>query len=270
MEFSHDEARRALADVERAHRSAGARWREALLRVFDPDARHSARAKAEVLGLPDRRAFLRLGGATVAMSAVIAACGTETDDELPVTGTLPPDAPDPRTAPPGNRELDLNLLRTGQSIELLAVETYDTALGTDHAADPVLREALTLFRDQHADHAETLADLIISQDGEPFEQPNEYLSANVIGPATEALAAEEDVILLAVDVENTLAQTYVFSAEVLTTPELRQGIMSIGGVEARHLAVLAIIDEQPPAPFAFMPRRAAINQSGYVDGRAGL
>lgn len=271
MEFSHDEVRRQLAETERAHRRALPAWRNALRRVFDPDAPMSGAAKAQVLGVPDRRTFLRIGGATVAMSAVIAACGSESaDEQLPVTGTLPGEAADPRTAPPGNPELDLNLLRTGQSIEVLAIQTYEAALGTDFVTDTALRDAIALFRDQHRDHANTLAALIRQQGGEPYDEPNAYLDTNVVGPARDALAAEEDVVLLAVDLENTAAQTYVFAAEVLTTPELRQGIMSIGGIEARHLAVLALVQDQPPAPFSFMPRRAAIAQNGYVDGDAGL
>ena len=69
MEFSQDEVRRGLADAKVAQAEAMPRWREAMTRVFDPAARHSTEAKRQVLGLPDRRAFLRVGGMTIAMSA---------------------------------------------------------------------------------------------------------------------------------------------------------------------------------------------------------
>jgi rubrerythrin len=271
MEFSHDEVRRQLVDVERAHRAAVPTWRDALRRVFDPERSMSDEAKAQMLGLPDRRGFLRIGGATVAMSAIIAACGSESSDEqLPVTGTLPAEAGDPRTAPTGNPVLDLNLLRTAQSIEVLAVDTYDVALETDLIPNELLRESMTIFRDQHRDHAATIAGLITEQGGEPYDEPNAYLLDTVVGPTVEGLASEDDVLLLAIDLENTAAQTYVFAAEVLTTPELRQGVMSIGGIEARHLSVIALVQAQPPVPFSFMPRRASIDPNGYVDGDAGL
>ena len=73
MEFSRDQVRRELADTTRAQAEALPRWRDALSRVFDPSAAHSTGAKREVLGLPDRRAFLRVGGVAIAMSAVAAA-----------------------------------------------------------------------------------------------------------------------------------------------------------------------------------------------------
>jgi hypothetical protein len=38
--------------------------------------------------------------------------------------------------------------------------------------------------------------------------------------------------------EEAAAQTYVFAGGALSTPALRSTIMTIGGVEARHAAVL--------------------------------
>jgi hypothetical protein len=266
MEFSHDEVRRQLRGAERAQRRALPAWTEALKRAFDPDRPASGRAKAELLGLADRRSFLKVGGATIAMSALLAACGQEaTDDQLPVTGTLPADPDDPIAAPPGSPALDLNLLRTGQSIEVLAVETYERALDSGLVTDSALISAIELFARQHGEHADALAGFITAEGGQPYEEPNRYLLDEVVEPAIEVLATADEVISLAVDLENTAAQTYVFSAEVLTKPELRQGAMSIGGVEARHIAVLSIVQQQPAVPFGFMPRRAAIDANGYVD-----
>ena len=43
---------------------------------------------------------------------------------------------------------------------------------------------------------------------------------------------------LALALEEAAAQTYVFAGGALSTPALRSTIMTIGGVEARHAAVL--------------------------------
>jgi hypothetical protein len=263
MEFSHDEVRRGLAETRRAQAEAMPAWRNAVARVFDPGARHSDAAKRQVLGLPDRRAFLRVGGITVAVSAVVAACGSSDTETLPVTGTLPTSIEGGPIEP--GQEVDVTLLRTAQSIEVLAVDTYQTALDSGLVTTTALADTIRLFQEQHGEHAGLLAATTRDAGGTPYDEPNSYLQDQVVGPVTEVLASEEDVVALAVELENTAAQTYVFAAEVLSAPALRQGIMSIGGVEARHLAVLYAVQEQPPAPFPIMPRRARIDPRGYIE-----
>jgi hypothetical protein len=271
MEFSHDEVRRQLASSHRAQRHALPTWREALKRTFDADQATTEQEKARLLGLADRRGFLRIGGVAIAMSAVLAACGDDAaDEQLPVTGTFPPSPGEPLTAPPGSEALDLNLLRTAQSIEVLAVQTYQQALDSDLVTTTAVADAAGLFQEHHEQHGDAIASVIEGLGGEPYDDPNPFLERTVVGPAVEVLATEEEVVALAVTLENTAAQTYVFAAEVLTTPQLRQGVMTIGAVEARHLAALNILQELPAAPFGFMPRRARIDENGYVDGRTGL
>jgi hypothetical protein len=263
MEFSRDDVRRKLAETRRAQTEAMPRWREAVARVFDPKASYSTGAKQAVLGLPDRRAFLRVGGLTVAMSAVIAACGSDDDESLPITGTPPTSSEDASVFERG-QELDVTLLRTAQSIEVLAVDTYQTALDSGLVTTTVVADTIRLFQEQHREHAGLLAATTTDAGGTPYDQPNAYLNEQVVAPAVEALATEDEVVMLGVELENTAAQTYVFAAEELSTAPLRQGIMSIGGVEARHLAVLYTVIEQPPAPFPLMPRRDRIVNKGFV------
>lgn len=263
MEFSQDEVRRGLREARAEQQAALPRWREAVARVFDPAGRHSTATKQAVLGLPDRRAFLRVGGMTVAMSAVVAACGSDSEEDLPVTGTLPT-VEEATGLIETSQELDVTLLRTAQSIEVLAVQTYQAAIDSGLVTTPAVAEAAQLFQQQHDEHAGLLAATTTDAGGTPYDQPNPYLDEQVVGPAVAALTSETDVVALAVELENTAAQTYVFAAEALSTPALRQGIMSIGGVEARHLTVLYTVQEQPPAPFPFMPRRDRIDAKGYL------
>jgi hypothetical protein len=262
MELSRDQLRRELADTTRAQADALPRWRAALERVFDPAAAHSTAAKRQVLGLPDRRAFLRVGGVAIAMSAVAAACGKK-DEPVPLTGG-PPTSSEREGVETIGQALDVTLLRTAQSIEVLAVETYQTALDSGLVTTAALADTIRLFQEQHREHAGLLSATTIDAGGTPYDEPNSYLETNVVEAAVAELTDESGVVALGIDLENLAAQTYVYGAEVLSTPALRQGIMSIGGIEARHLSVLYLAQEQPAVPFAFMPRRDRIDAKGYV------
>lgn len=262
MEFSQDKVRRGLADAKVAQAEAMPRWREAMTRVFDPSARHSTETKRQVLGLPDRRAFLRVGGMTIAMSAVIAACGKKKKDPVPFTGSPPTSAEGTGIEQIG-QELDVTLLRTSQSVEVLAVQTYQIALDSGIVTTPALIDTIKLFQDQHNEHAGLVAATTRDAGGEPYDQPNSYLQTTVVNKAVSELTDEASVVALAVGLENVAAQTYVYEAEILSTPALRQAVMSIGGVEGRHLAVLYTAQQQPPVPLPFMPRRERVDPKGY-------
>ena len=64
-------------------------------------------------------------------------------------------------------------------------------------------------------------------------------------------ATEADAVQIALDLEEAAAQTYAFAGGALSTPGLRSTIMTIGGVEARHAAVLrmAALAQSPLAVF---------------------
>ncbi len=219
------------------------------------------KTKQQVLGLPDRRAFLRVGGMTIAMSAVVAACSKKADP-LPFTGTAPTSAEGTGIEQIG-QELDVTLLRTSQSVEVLAVQTYQTALDSGIVTTPALIDTIKLFQDQHNEHAGLVAATTRDAGGEPYDQPNSYLQTSVVNKEVSELTDEASVLKLAVQLENVAAQTYVYEAEILSTPALRQAVMSIGGIEGRHLTVLYTAQEQPPVPLSFMPRRERVDPKGY-------
>jgi hypothetical protein len=61
-----------------------------------------------------------------------------------------------------------------------------------------------------------------------------------VQPALDVLADEAGVVQLAYDLEAAAAQTYAFAGGALSVPALRSTIMTIGGIEARHAAVLQV------------------------------
>ena len=132
-----------------------------------------------MFGLPDRRAFLRVGGMTIAMSAVVAACGKKKADPIPFTGTPPTSRP---KAPGSNRSASNSTSRCcapSQSVEVLAVETYQTAFDSGIVTTPALIDTIKLFQDQHNEHAGLVAATTRDAGGEPFDEPNSYLQTSV-------------------------------------------------------------------------------------------
>jgi hypothetical protein len=60
----------------------------------------------------------------------------------------------------------------------------------------------------------------------------------VVGTAD--LSSELSIVQFARALEDVAAATYVFATGALSTPALRQALMSIGGVESRHVTALDI------------------------------
>ncbi|HMQ27719.1 MAG TPA: ferritin-like domain-containing protein, partial [Acidimicrobiales bacterium] len=267
MNFSRDEVRRQLRATRAEHEATMGPWQEALRRIFG-SGEVPAEAKAHLLGMPSRRGFLKIGGATVLGAAVLAACGS--DGELVESGV--PDGAT-TTADASETEFDTNLLRTATSLEILAVDTYQTAIDSGLIGQATILEAFTLFRDQHDDHRAALQQATedYAGAGTAYEETNQFLQDTVVGPALEALTDEESVISLALRLETLAAESYVWSAGQLSTTTLRQAIMGIGGVEGRHQAVLRGFLEEEQVPDAFENTDEAIEEDAYVgaDGDAG-
>ncbi|HVN51874.1 MAG TPA: ferritin-like domain-containing protein [Acidimicrobiales bacterium] len=263
-DVNRDELRRQLAQSQRDHVESLPRVREALKRVFDPDRPGTTDEKTALLGLPGRRTFLAVGGAAVVGSAVLAACGKEPTNQIAQTGTTPPQPSSTTTTAPGNHETDLTLLRTASSIEVLAVNTYATALKSGIQLSSDVKSAITLFQSQHEDHANLLYTATTDAGGTPYEQPNEYLSYEVVEPTLKTTKDEAGVLALATELENTAGQTYVMAGGVLTTPQLRAAIMSIGTTEGRHLTALYLLQGLVPVPLSIFSTAKATPPDSYI------
>ena len=264
MTINRDEVRRQLSASKQDQAEAMPRFREALKRAFDRDRGATEDEKAALLGVPSRRAFLTVGGAAVVGSAVLAGCVQPTKKVLPVSGTSIPDPSSTTTTAPGTKELDLTLLRTAQSIEVLAVQTYQKILDGGIVQTASTLDAMKLFQSQHNQHAGLLATTTTDNGGKPYDTANPYLDVEVITPALTAATTEAAVLKVAALLENTAAQTYTGAGGTFTTASLRGAILSIGAVEARHLTVLYTISQGNPVPLSLMPTHLAIPPVGYI------
>lgn len=262
MDVNQDEVRRQLRASREDQRLAIPAWKDALARVFAPGSGVSHTEKAQLLGVPTRRQALKLGGVTVVGAAVLAACGSDDPDGAGDGGTDTSVAP--MGGPAAASDLDLTLLRTATSLEISAVDTYQAAIDSGLVTTAAIAEAATLFQEQHQEHADLLAVATVDAGGQAYEDPNPFVQENVIDPALEALTDEISVVSFAKELEDVAAQTYAFAAGALSAPALRQAIMTIGGVEARHAAVLAGVLDEAQVPVAFLPTDAAVGEDAFV------
>lgn len=262
MNHSRDEVRRQLRAARIEHDAAMAPWREALLRIFGSDRELPASAKAQLLGVPSRRGFLKIGGATVLGAAVLAACGSEAVPDVSESGA--PNDATTTTADPADTDFDLDLLRTATSLEILAVNTYQAAIDSGLVITPDVVDAAVLFRDQHDDHAGALQQATTDLGGTEYTEANSFLQESVIDPALADLTDQDSVIDLALTLETAAAETYAWAAGQLSTTTLRQAIMGIGGVEARHMAVLRGFQNAEQVPVAFLPVDDRIPEDAFV------
>ena len=249
MDLNRDELRRELRAIDADNKAAMPRWYDALRQIVGSGTTMSTDEKAALLGVPSpgRRSFFKLGGATIVGAAVLAACG-DTDDDTSNSSASTTSS----TMGDGGSEMDLALARTAASLEKLAVDTYQTGIDSGLVTTMAIADAATLFQSHHQDHLDALNAVIGDAGGEEVNEPNEAVFKALIEPAVTAAKAEGDIVKIAFDLENAAAQTYVFAGGQLGTPTLRSTIMTIGGIEARHAAILQIA-AQGAAPADVFP-----------------
>jgi rubrerythrin len=275
MDINKDEIRRHLRESDRENRAALPAFADALDHALDPDNRVAAADKAALLGLPDRRGFLKIGGMSVALSALAVACvyPDKEKTQLANTGSF---APAPSTSVPenpGSALVDATLVLTAISIERLAIDTYEAALKAGWLDLAILKEVATYFHDQHRDHAGVLESFArqLGQDGAAVKA-NEFLKKEVVDVAVDAISKEQgskaqaqtDTLKLAMSLEDAAAQTYAKAGGILTTKVMRQGIMSIGSIEAKHVSLFASVLQQQIVPFSFEHTNGAAPEDSYV------
>jgi Ferritin-like domain len=264
MDFNRDEVRRQLVDTSREHTDSLPGFAEALKRLFDPDQPVPAAVKAGALGVPSRRTFLTIGGIGVVGSAVLAACGQSPANQVAQTGTTPVQPSSTTTTAPGSTAMNMVLLRTAQSLEALAVSAYTDILAKNVVTSADVKTAMSLFREQHQDHANLLATATTDNGGEPFTKPNPYLDYEVLQPTLKSVKDQAAALTLATAVENVAVSTYVQAGGVLTTQNLRAAIMSIGATEGRHLTVLYVFQQTQPVPLSIQGTAGAAPANSYI------
>lgn len=231
MNINRDHLRREARETQAAHEGAMGGMRDLVQRVLDPSTKASDVTKQDILlsGL-NRRRFLQIGGVGVLSAAVLAACGK--DDKKSSSGT---------TTPSGDKgtDTDIAILRTASSLEHVAIDVYQKAIDNAGALgiSAGVADVAKLFQAQHRDHAGLFEGATKSAGGTPFTTANPAVLQS-LAARIGALKNETDVITLARDLENVAAATYQSTVGAYDNLAYNAASMSVGGVEARHAAVL--------------------------------
>jgi len=254
MEISSDHVRREAGVTEGEHRRAMVRMREAVRRVFGGGHQITTEAKRDfALDGINRRRFIQFGGVTVAAAAILAACSDgDGDKKSSGSGNGDGDGAGAQAS-----DTDITILRTASSLEELAVAVYQTAVDSGLVTTMAVADAAKLFQSQHREHAALFEGATREAGGEPFDEPNPAVMAQ-LQPAIDALTDEAAIVKLAFDLETVAAQTYQSAVGAFTDASFNVATMSVGGVEARHAAVLAQVLNQPAVPVAFQVTDQAV------------
>jgi hypothetical protein len=254
IEVDTDELRRRVKVTETEHRRETKGLRELVERLFEPAPSPDGRFTARVAGVLDRRTVLQLGGATFLGSALLAACsGGSSPNHTTSTN------PGATTTTFPTVSADVGVLRLASSIEHYAISFYGLVAASGVVRTQTLVDTTKYFSDQHADHAGFFEKATNDHGGQPFTSANPAVTDMLrsrVAALSDAGATEADAVKLAYDVEGLAAATYFATVGNFEDLKLNAAIMSVGGIEARHVAIFGmILSAVAPATLATVPAR---------------
>jgi len=188
-----------------------------------------------------RRRLLQLGGLAAA-GAGLTACinGPSTASQATTT-----------TSTTIGTKHDFTTLRTASSIEALLMQAYQRVLAANLVTTPAVLASLQLFQTEHSNHSDFFVAQTERAGGVAYTDANPAL-AQALSPQLAGLKSEHDAVQLLYMLEQQAAATYQAAVSQLDNILLGQAFMSVGGIEVRHMTVLAPSIGQPTVmgPFA--------------------
>lgn len=138
--------------------------------------------------------------------------------------------------------LDIQILQTASSLEVLAVATYGAALSLDFIknGNPVVVKFAQTTMMQHDEHRKAFQQQTKALGGKEQTQPNgKFLP--VVEQAKPGLKGPLDVVNLAETLETVATQTYLQNTTQLEDSTAKRLMASVMGVETQHAAVLRAV-----------------------------
>ena len=257
MDFSTEELRRSTRETETANREAMPAYEAALTRLVESDEAPDGVLGNVVLGDFNRRHFLRIGGLTVLGGAILAVTGP---DLIAAAATKSKPAKTKTKVTPttiAKSGIDVSILRTASSIEELAVAAYQIAIDSGLVKTAAIGDAAKYFQAQHREHSALFQSLTKKAGGVPFAKANPALLI-ALDPQIKGLKDEIGIVAFALSLEQIAASTYQSNVGSFADTSLNKAIMSVGGVEARHAAVLAGVLGKAQVPKSFQTVDGAV------------
>ena len=192
-----------------------------------------------------RRDALKIGGLTVSVAALVAACGDgRTGDEAPGRVGYAPPVTDPPDYPIDNAVL----LRTASSLELTLVTIYESFLEIGVLDD---EQSLLIeeFIESHLAIAAEMGELTEAIDGVPWECTNPWYMNRLVDPLLVAIQGsdnpERDILNSVASLENIAAATHQTLTIDLTDPDASAATIAAATLESRHAAAIIAARARP-------------------------
>jgi hypothetical protein len=187
----------------------------------------------------DRRDALRLGGVTVSIAALLAACGEPASTDPGRVGVAPSE-----TQLPSYPVDDAVLLRTATSVELTIAEIYRTVLDRN-VLEPQWEELMIRLVELHEEAAAVMQALTVEAGGEAWPCTNPWMVDRFVEPLVEALERSPEMLQFnaintAVALENLSTANNQSLSVRLTEPAQRLALGTAAAQSARNSATIVI------------------------------
>jgi rubrerythrin len=138
--------------------------------------------------------------------------------------------------------IDVDLLQTAASIEVVAITVYQQAAALDPnvsgATIKAMKDFITALVQQHTEHRDAFNAASKALGGKEQIGPDRVLLETVVNPGVTKIRAPGDVIALMAALEETAAASYVKFGSAASDAAAVKAFASIAPVEASHLAML--------------------------------
>lgn len=138
--------------------------------------------------------------------------------------------------------LDVQMLQTNSSLEILAVATYGAALTLPFimTGNATIVAFAKMTMSQHDEHRQAFQAQTKALGGKIQDQPNPKY-APIVEAAKPTFKTALDVVKLAIILETVATETYLSECAMLTDKTSVGLVASIMGVESQHLATLRAV-----------------------------
>ncbi len=138
--------------------------------------------------------------------------------------------------------LDIQILQTASSLEILAVATYGAALTLPFIADgnAIVKAFAEMTMSQHDEHRQAFQAQTKALGGTVQENPNPKYGP-IVDDAVPTLTDAAKVVDLAATLEQVATETYLNDLNMFTDKTSMGLMASVMGVESQHLAVLRAV-----------------------------
>ena len=256
LDNSDAELLKLTRELDEHHRDTENRRNTAFADLSEAFASELGKIRHATHVAASRRNFLRGGIVSAGVlggGLILAACGSDSSSSAAAGGT---DSGSGSAAGSSSLSGDLAVAQLAASLEILAVNTYQTALsaagkGAFGAVPPSFGTFAQTAMSQHKDHGDAWNGALQKNGQAAVTTPNPKYG-KIVSDAVPTLKTIADVAKLALTLETVALETYTAGSGLVTDKANRGVALTIAPVEAQHVAILNFVLGQYPVPDSFI------------------